>query len=297
MQRLLIGILSVFSILIASPAWSLDNGIRIGSWNLLADKVGSNRYIPKKRIPRIANVIALLNVDVLAVSEVAPNNRFGQITKKLGEIGHCYEYTFRSQPSPKTNMNVGFLHRCGVTVSDVKLIDNSGYTPNNKREALSARFKVGNLDFYAIAVHLKSGRGGSGKRDEQAEKIWNFIETNLLPVDSDVFILGDYNMDPERDPQNFRTLNPSAKLRFISSEELEPRNGFMHVFSHISGSDGGNLLDGFSIHASTTTEYVAGSVEVVPMDVFLEGGDLKDFARYYSDHLPLVARFRNADED
>lgn len=292
--------LSACLVLFASPSLALDPGIRIGAWNLLADKSGSNRFIPKKRVPRIAKVIALLNVDVLAVSEVAPNQRFKEITEKLGEIGHCYNYTYRSQPSAETKMNVGFLHRCGVTVSDVKLISHSGYTPNNKREALSARFKVGNLDFFAIAVHLKSGGGFNerSKRDVQAQKIWAFIEDNLLSVDKDVFILGDYNMDPDRDPQNFATMNPDDALRYISSEELEPRPGYSEVFSHISKSGGpGNLLDGFSIHESDTTEYVKGSIEVVPMDDFLEGGDLGDFAENYSDHLPLVAEFKNADED
>ena len=105
-------------------------------------------------------------------------------------------------------------------------------------------------------------------------------------------------MDPERDPENFESLNPDGALRFFSSEELEPRPGLDHVFSHINRSDKpGNLLDGFSIGKDETTEYIPGSIKVVEMDEFLEGGDLGDFKDRYSDHLPLLARFRNADED
>ena len=50
-------------------------------------------------------------------------------------------------------------------------------------------------------IHLKSGGGEADLRDEQVEKIWSFIEDNILATERDILILGDYNMDPERDPE------------------------------------------------------------------------------------------------
>ncbi|MEM9360729.1 MAG: hypothetical protein AAGB04_31530, partial [Pseudomonadota bacterium] len=63
---------------LCSPAAALDDRVRVATWNVLANKDNDSddRYIPRKRIRKISNVIAILNPDVIALSEVAPDRRF-----------------------------------------------------------------------------------------------------------------------------------------------------------------------------------------------------------------------------
>lgn len=284
--------IALFSILcVAAPSANAhDANLRIGAWNAEADRVtGGDRLIPKRRIPRIAEIIAALDPDVLAISEIAPDSRLTNIKNQLAIAGRCYRSKMISQSS---KLNVAFLFKCGVQASNARLVPDSGYGPTDNRKARA-------VDFTGIAVHFKSGGGSTNQdlRKEQVESVWKFLEDDVLPSQDDVLIMGDYNMTPTRDPENFDDLNPDNVLRFISSEELKPRDGFSKVFSHISSNNGGNLLDGMSINRNKTTEYVLDSVKILPMDLFVAARDLEDFARRYSDHLPILAEFKNEDAD
>ena len=276
-----------------------DEKIRVGAWNVKAGKKNGVRHIYKERVPRIAQIIAVMNPDVLAVSEIAPNKRLDDIVSALANVGLCFKQTHLEQPSDKTELNVGFIFGCHVEVSNVQLIAGSGYGSDNKREALAADFKVGNFDFTAISVHFKSGGDGAEQRlrKAQIETVNSHIEANIVAREEDILVMGDYNMDPERDGWNFSTFSATGALRFISSEQLEPRPGYTHVFSYIAGSDPRNLLDGFSIGATNTREYVDSSIKVLPMDELFTDGDLSEFKSRYSDHLPLMAEFLNEDRD
>ncbi len=96
----------------------------------------------------------------------------------------------------------------------------------------------------------------------------------MVPCNSDIVIIGDYNMIPVRDRENFVNMNPDGYLTFPTLAELSPRDGYGKVFSHISSSGGGvpgNLLDGMAISQVHTTEYVSGSIEVVPVEFYFGG--------------------------
>ena len=289
----------LFGTVQVGQAQTLELEARIGAWNLGAKGGGGERFIEKSRIPSIAQMMAMLGPDVLAVSEITPKDRLNLIIKHLKVAGLCYRRQMVDQPS---KLNVAFLYRCHVKASNARLIPGSGYELNGRdnRQALAVDFKVGNFDFTAIVVHFKSGRSGNSRdlRTEQVGKVWDFIKDEVLPTEKDVLIMGDYNMIPGPDEENFKALNPENTLRFITNEELEPRDGFGKVFSHI-GNRGraGNLLDGFAISRIHTAEYRTKSVRIVPMDLFV-GSNLKRFKGRYSDHLPLMAVFTaHADDD
>jgi endonuclease/exonuclease/phosphatase family metal-dependent hydrolase len=111
---------------------------------------------------------------------------------------------------------------------------------------------------------MKAGRGVSDQdvRDSQAQAIATFIQTATAGVEKEVIVAGDYNMIPGQDQSNFSQMNPNNFLIFVS-------DGLAGEFSHIGSSGTGNLLDSFAISRGFTSEYIAGSLRIVPMNDIL----------------------------
>ena len=126
-------------------------------------------------------------------------------------------------------------------------------------------------------------------RDSQAQAIAAFIQTATTGAEKDVIVAGDYNMIPGQDQSNFTNMNPNNFLNFVS-------DSLAGEFSHIGSSGPGNLLDGFAISQAHTSEYIADSLRIVPMNDIL-GLSLMDYRNTVSDHLPLDAVFRITEDD
>ena len=138
-----------------------------------------------------------------------------------------------------------------------------------------------------IVVHLKSGRGAAEQqiRDDQARVIAQFIQDRLDQGREDILLVGDFNMIPGQDVSNFHHLGRDDMMDFLSSWDLQAR------FSHILEAGRANLLDGFAIQRTYSTEYIRGSLCVFPMHWSMDIGRER-FRETVSDHLPFVASFR-----
>ena len=120
--------------------------------------------------------------------------------------------------------------------------------------------------------------------------VHSFQAIMLNPRD-DILLMGDFNMIPGQDVSNFHFLGGADEMDFISSWDLQDR------FTHILPTGRANLLDGYAITRTFTTEYIRGSLRVFPMHWAMEIG-LNKFKETVSDHLPLVASFKiNRDAD
>jgi endonuclease/exonuclease/phosphatase family metal-dependent hydrolase len=246
------------------------------------------------RARKLAEGIADLDADVLLVCEVAPDTLLPRIVKLVEGRGIKYQ---AQMPAQHSDIKIAVLAREGVFLDSVTLIDGSDLGDGKTfRKALTAFVRIGKFDFRLIGVHLKSARDQKSRalRSKQSEVLAKFIKQSMdSGKERDFLIVGDYNMIPEQDEDNFKSLNPEGLLRFISSEDL-----VAPVFSHIGPSGKpGNLLDGYAISEEFTKEYVRGSLRVFPLHRAL-GMSLAQYANQVSDHLPLVARFRiTADDD
>ena len=74
-------------------------------------------------------------------------------------------------------------------------------------------------------------------------------------------------------------------MDFLSSWDLQAR------FSHILEAGRANLLDGFAISRTFSTEYIRGSLRLFPMHWTMNIGRER-YRETVSDHLPFVASFR-----
>ena len=115
--------------------------------------------------------------------------------------------------------------------------------------------------------------------------IGKFITEQRLKSREDILLLGDFNMIPGEDVSNFHHLGGDDIMNFLSSWDLQAR------FSHILSAGRANLLDGFAISRTFSTEYIRGSLQLFPMHWTMDMGRER-FRKEVSDHLPFVASFR-----
>ena len=251
----------------------------VAAWNLS----GFNP-IPADRLERQVEGLALLDAEVVALVEINPLSAIETLKQGLQDKGVSYEYTILEQ---KNDLNIGVLHKTGVTATNPRFIDGSDLGDTRRRKAFVVDMKIGKFDFLLIVVHLKSGRGVKEQkiRDDQAKVIGQFIKELRKKSREDILLLGDFNMIPGQDVSNFHHLGGDDLMDFLSSWDLQAR------FSHILEAGRANLLDGFAISRTYSTEYIRGSLRIFPMHWSMDIGRER-FRETVSDHLPFVASFR-----
>lgn len=252
---------------------------RVAAWNL----AGFGR-IPPERLERQIEGLALLDAEVVALVEINPLSALETLRQGLEDKGVLYETRILPQAS---DLHIGVLFKRGVTAENARFIDGSDLGDTDRRKAFVVDMKIGRFDFLLIVVHLKSGRGLAEQliRDEQAKVIGQFIKERRERSREDILLAGDFNMIPGQDVSNFHHLGGDDLMDFISSWDLQAR------FSHILEAGRANLLDGFAISRSFSTEYIRGSLRVFPMHWSMDMGRER-FRERVSDHLPFVASFR-----
>jgi len=251
----------------------------IAAWNL-----SGFDPIPADRLERQVDGLALLDAEVVALVEINPLSAIETFKQGLQDKGVSYEYTILEQ---ENDLNIGVLHKTGVTATNPRFIDGSDLGDTRRRKAFVVDMKIGKFDFLFIVVHLKSGRGAEEQkiRDDQAKVIGQFIKELRKKSREDILLVGDFNMIPGQDVSNFHHLGGDDLMDFLSSWDLQAR------FSHILEAGRANLLDGFAISRTYSTEYVRGSIRIFPMHWSMDLGRER-FREAVSDHLPFVASFR-----
>lgn len=252
---------------------------KIAAWNL----AGFNT-ISDERADLQVEGLAILDAEMMALVEVKPFSHMQRLVDGLAAKGCDYDFTMLPQGS---DLNIGVLYKRGVEASNPRFIDNSDLGDPGRRKALVVDMKIGRFDFTLIAVHLKSGRGRTEQkiRDDQCKVIGQFITDMRANSREDILLMGDFNMIPGEDVSNFHHLGGDDLMNFLSSWDLQAR------FSHILPKGRANLLDGFAISRTYSTEYIRGSLRLFPMHWTMDMGREK-FRTEVSDHLPFVASFR-----
>ncbi len=265
---------------------------RIAVWNL----AGYNRYNAAagigpntKRAKKQAEGLALLDAELVTLVEVSPLSHIERLAGLLADnFDVTYNHTILQQPNG--HIHIGFLHKDGVEVDNARLLPGSEGDYANGRQAIQADIKIGKFKAILIGVHLKSGRDRRQQqlRDSQCRWIGQYIDQlRKTPglKQRTILLMGDYNMIPGQDVSNFHHLGGDDLMDFVSSWDLQDR------FSHILDKGRANLLDGFAVSRTYSTNYVRGSLRLFPMH-WTMGLGREAFKKQVSDHLPFVANFR-----
>ncbi|MGR3291511.1 MAG: endonuclease/exonuclease/phosphatase family protein [Paracoccaceae bacterium] len=255
---------------------------RVAVWNLAG--FGG---IPDARRDKQVEGLALLDAELVTLVEVNPVNYLDDLRAGLAALGVNYSATLLPQGG---SLHIGFLHKDGVEITNPRFVPNSNGTYVNGRLAVAVDVKIGNFRAILIGVHLKSGRGHTEQliRDSQCEVIADYIKAQReLPGMSHrtILLMGDFNMIPGQDVSNFHRLGGDDMMDFVSCWDLQDR------FSHILKKGRANLLDGFAVSRTWSTDYIRGSLRLFPMHWTMDLGRER-FKDDVSDHLPFVASFR-----
>ncbi len=264
---------------------------RIAVWNLAGfNPVNTSLGIPASsdRVTHQIEGLALLDAELITLVEVSPIEHIDRLALGLADKG--LDYQVKILPQPNGNIHIGFLHKPGVSVTGLQLIDGSEGDDPGGRQALIADVEVGKFKAKLIAVHLKSGRDRPEQqiRDSQCRIIGDKIaEIRSTPglTQRTILLMGDFNMIPGQDVSNFHHLGGDDMMDFVSCWDLQDR------FSHILDRGRANLLDGFAVSRTYSTDYVRGSLRLFPMHWTMNMGR-EAFKDEVSDHLPFVASFR-----
>lgn len=252
---------------------------KIAVWNLAG--FGG---IPAERLERQVEGLSLLDAEVIALVEVSPIESLETLQAGLARMGVVYEGHIIQQES---DLHIGMLAKKGVRVSNPRLLEGSDLGDPRRRKAFLLDVEVGHFDFHMIIVHLKSGRETESQqiRDQQAQVIGRYITECRAQSREDILLVGDFNMVPGQDVSNFHHLGGEDLMDFVSSWDLQDR------YSHVLEAGRANLLDGFAISKTYSTEYIRGSLRIFPMHWAMDIGRER-FRETVSDHLPFVASFR-----
>ena len=202
----------------------------------------------------------------------------------MRQFGLEYESLLIQQ---EDKLHIGVLFKKGVKAENPLLLQGSDLGDSGKRKAFVVDMGVGKFDFKLVVVHLKAGRRAPAQkiRDEQCQVIGEYISNLRSSGRTDILLVGDFNMIPGQDISNFHHLGGDDLMDFLSSWDLQAR------FSHIAPKGRANLLDGFAISRTFSTEYVRGSLRLFPMHWAMNIGR-EEYRKTVSDHLPFVATFR-----
>lgn len=252
---------------------------KIAAWNL-AGYFG----IEADRLQRQIEGLLLLDAEIVVLLEINPLNALETMKAGLAKNGVVYNSSIIPQAS---DLHIGVLYKEGISAENPRLLDGSDLQDPRRRKAFLVDMQVGRFDFLLIAVHLKAGRKTADQqiRDDQAKVIGKFITQRRKQSREDILLVGDFNMIPGQDVSNFHHLGGQDLMDFISSWDLPDR------YSHILEAGRANLLDGFAISRTYSTEYIRGSLRVFPMHWAMDIGREK-FRETVSDHLPFIAGFR-----
>lgn len=265
--------------------------IRVAVWNLAGfNPLNPSAGIPENsdRIRKQAEGLALLDSELVTLVEISPIEHIDRLVAELATFG--VNYTKKIIQQPNGNIHIGFLHKQGIEVDNLELIPGSEGDDDGGRQALLADVECGKFKAKIIGVHLKSGRDGPEQRirDSQCKIIGAKIaEIRSTPglTQRTIMLMGDFNMIPGQDVSNFHHLGGDDIMDFVSCWDLQDR------FSHILDKGRANLLDGFAVTRTFSTDYVRGSLRLFPMHWTMDMGREK-FKDEVSDHLPFVASFR-----
>lgn len=271
--------------------------ITVAAWNVQGVEF-NNAGVPQpvSKADRLAEAIAAIKPDIIALSEVSSRDELLRVVASLKQRGLSYRFTIPAQPLAQ---KIAMLFRKGddidVQIGARQFIPGSDAGQTGRlRKALATTIKVGGFDFLFIAVHMKSGRSNAERktRTTQATAIRTFIRKRVQATgEQDVLVVGDYNMIPSQDAVNFTAMSQGF-LRFVSSDLTPPS----HIGSCPGGTPAGNLLDGFAIGDAGTNEYVSDSAQILQLHTLL-GLSCDNYKRQVSDHFPLTARFKVSGTD
>lgn len=300
----------VWLVLCGLPAVGQGEELTIAFWNIenLFDNFRDRRtpaedlFSPaqlREKLRKDGEILRELNADLIGLMEVENRGVLQQlIDEELSDMG--YEYFALLDEKSDRGIDVALVSRLPFLCYSFRV-------PEFRRGILVARFVVDGEPFYVLVNHWKSRLGGGADlRMNCAERVIDLVNRQIPEFEGGrqvpIIIGGDFN-DNDDDPSvlhleqqgllnTLKALSPDERwtLPYFNRQTAEvERHGFDHVFINAQARDGGKLrwISSQVLKPSrmVTTRTINGQQYIWPDD------DDEDHIGY-SDHFPVMARFR-----
>ncbi|MCP4448790.1 MAG: hypothetical protein GY811_26170 [Myxococcales bacterium] len=257
------------------PAAGADSTFELATWNI--ENFPKEATTPKV----VADLIASLDIDMVAVQEIQDQAAFEEVVARLrGYDGLVSSHTYGDGSYQK----VGYIYRSSlVSVSGAFLLfGDSGY--EFPRPALKLDVVVHGdeaISFTALALHLKAGGGFSDRerREEAIVILENFLRTTVDGAGNDrIAVIGDFNDTLGTGSAVFSPFTGASDRYTMRTASNEAAGDVSFVPSSV-------LLD----HIVTTSEFddafASGNTIIPRLDMQMSG-----YEGQVSDHLPVIMR-------
>jgi len=254
--------------------------ITISSFNI---RIFSNKSRTDEELQFIAQI--LKHYDLIAIQELRDETVLKRTIRLLKSMGYEYDYEISPAVGRQVKENYAFLYR-----KDKITVKQKGQLYVEKddlliREPFYAWFQSNNFDFILVTTHLLYGENAAHRRPEiiAMAKVYNYIQTQY-PHESDVILLGDFNLEPTDDGWDALKRLPTMTYLIKPPEKTTITDT--------------SLYDNFWFQRSYVREYI-GQSGVIRFDENIFQNNDHQAKLAVSDHRPIWARFSvsMADDD
>lgn len=256
------------------PAIGSDNAIDIATWNV--ENFPKTIDTPE----RLADLIASMELDLVAMQEVESIAGFEEVVERLREHdGVLSSHTY----GDGTYQKVGYIYRKSLlsVTGDRLLLMNNAYEFPRPPFEIDIAVADSTVDFSAIVVHLKAGFASEDR--DRREAAVALLEAHVAGEvagagDEDVIVLGDFNeiLTSAGGRAVFAPLLDAPQSYDVRTDELAQGGEFTFVPTQA-------MLDHVVNTASLDDELAGGDVRVPRLDLLVS-----DYVDAISDHLPVV---------
>jgi endonuclease/exonuclease/phosphatase family metal-dependent hydrolase len=282
---LLVLVIASFLLLSCAPA---QDPITLGTFNIewLGDNTPDDRKIRTETDDmRLREVLRDADADVLAVQEIENEQAFKRVLSAFSaNKSDDKEYHF-VMSTTGGKQRVGLLYRKPVELVQVREITRIAVEEGRTRAGLLGLFRVGNVEWFMLAVHLKStSRADSTPelvershklRTAQAAQLRAFADSLRQAQPSAALIIaGDFNDSPQKKHTALDTLKSAPNLVFLTADEKSCSLPRLPSIDHIVFNN------------QAMKRFVRGTLRTVNTRAMLSDAD----AERVSDHCPVLVQ-------
>ncbi len=250
--------------------------LEIATWNI--ENFPQQQATPKM----VADLIASMDLDFVAVQEIANTDAFDELISRLrGYTGVLSSHTYSNGSFQK----VGYIFKEDLIsiAGGTLLFKNDRFEFPRPPLQIIVTVNDGNatpFDVVIITLHLKAGRGANDRARRRAAMLTleGYIRNTASSIDSDVVVLGDFNevVTSAAGIDVFAPFLDRPELYTLETQDFANAGGFTFVPSGVT-------LDHAITSASLVDERSGGAVIIPPLN--------EQYLPYngsVSDHLPVV---------
>lgn len=268
-----------------------------------------NREKYSVRLERLCEVIDALDADVFVLIEIENESVLQDISNHFAggswKTKDFWKYSCFAKPK-NSSIGIGILSRYELSDFTAHYIDvrNMGCEEPSMRYLLQVTVNAGDKDFVLFANHWKSMSEGETETELWRDWQESVLASRLIELNDGVFspsvvICGDFN----RDIQKFVIKNGNVLLRSalfgdernidVSSPWISENGNFVTETGSYYFDDNWERIDSIFLYGKTKLTYFEPIARIpwatdgkIPFSYKLYSGE------GYSDHLPLMCRFK-----